>query len=157
WSAASMEGRGADAIAAAHQLDGQLPPEMLKAMPPIEFFSPTLLFAYVRFGRWSDALAVAKPSEEFSYGLAMWGHGHRLAPAATSKLDDADAALADLRRQAARVAPDRVLGDNQPAGPHLQLAENVLAADIATRRGRTDEAVRLLEAAVAIEDALPYT
>src|SRR5262249_50277952 len=70
---------------------------------------------------------------------------------------DAEASLAELRRLAATVPPDRQMGDNQPAGAHLQIAEDVLAADVAARRGHTDEAVRLLQDAVAAEDALPYT
>jgi len=52
---------------------------------------------------------------------------------------------------------DRVIGDNQPARRHLELAAAELGGEIAARRGRTDEAVKHLEAAVRLEDRLPYT
>ena len=157
WSAASMEGRSADAIKAATELGAQVEPEMLRAMPAMEYYAPTLLFAYVRFGRWKEILAAQRPSDDCPYSLAMWKHARGLALAATGKLDEAEQALAELRQAAARVPADRIIADNQPAGMHLALAERVLAADIAARRGPIDEAVRALEDAVRVEDRLPYT
>jgi tetratricopeptide (TPR) repeat protein len=157
WSAASMEGRSAEAIEAARHLGEHLEPEMLRQMPMIEYFVPTLLFAYVRFGRWDDILAAPRPTDEFAYSLAMWQHARGLALAATGKPADAETSLAELRRLAATVPADRIVADNQPAGMHLELAEKVLAGEIAARRDRTDEAVRVLTDAVQLEDRLPYT
>ena len=157
WSAASMEGRSADAIHAADQLAGHLEPEMLRAMPMIEYFSPTPLFARVRFGRWSQVLAAPAPPAEFPYSVAMWQYARGLALAATGKLVEAEAALSELRRAAALVPADRIVADNQPAAMHLALAEEILAAEIAERRGHTGEALRMLEDAVRDEDLLPYT
>jgi tetratricopeptide (TPR) repeat protein len=152
-----MEGRSAEAIEAARGLGEHVAPEMLRAMPMIEYFVPTLLFAYVRFGRWDDVLAAPRPPDEFAYSLAMWHHARGLALAATGKLADAETSLAELRRLAATVPSDRIVADNQPARMHLELAEKVLAGELAARRGRTDEAVRTLTDAVAVEDRLPYT
>src|SRR6185436_15195499 len=74
WSSANMEGRSADAIDAARGLDRQLAPEMFRQMPPMEYFAPTLAFAYVRFGKWEDLLALPRPADDFPYALAMWHH-----------------------------------------------------------------------------------
>ncbi len=157
WSAASMEGRSTAAIASAHSLVEHLTPEMLHEMPMLEYFAPTLLFAYVRFGRWDDVLAAPKPADDLVYALAMWHHARGLALVATGKLDDADGSLAELRRLAATVPASRIVADNQPARMQLELAEKVLAGELAARRGRTDDGVRLLTEAVDIEDRLPYT
>src|SRR6185503_17845342 len=157
WSSASMEGRSADAIDAARGLDAQLAPAMFRQMPTMEYFAPTLAFAYVRFGKWEDILALPRPADEFAYSLAMWHHARGLALAATGTLADAETSLAELRRLAATVPPDRIVADNQPATMHLELAEKVLAGEIAARRGRTDEAVRTLREGVEVEDRLPYT
>ena len=157
WSAASMEGRSAEAIEAARHLGEHVEPEMLRQMPMIEYFVPTLLFAYVRFGRWDDILAAPRPADEFAYSLAMWHHARGLALAATGKLADAEASLAELRRLAATVSRDRIVADNQPATMHLEVAEKVLAGEIAARRGLADEAIRLLQEGVQAEDRLPYT
>src|SRR6185295_16805789 len=56
WAAASMEGRSAEAIGAAHDLVGQLSPEMVRGMPPLEYFMPTYLFALARFARCQEIL-----------------------------------------------------------------------------------------------------
>jgi len=157
WSAASMEGRSADAIAAARGLDKQIETAMLVQMPAMEYFAPTLEFSLVRFGKWDEILAISKPPDDLAYSLAMWHHARGLALAATGKLDEADTSLAELRRLAATVPADRIIADNQPAAQHLVIAEKVLAGEIASRRGRGDEAVVLLTEGVAAEDALPYT
>src|SRR5262249_11038615 len=52
---------------------------------------------------------------------------------------------------------DRIIGDNQPAKRHLELAAAELGGEIAARRGKMDDAVKQLEAAVRLEDELPYT
>jgi tetratricopeptide (TPR) repeat protein len=152
-----MEGRSAEAIEAARGLGEHVEPEMLRQMPMIEYFVPTLLFAYVRFGRWDDVLVSPRPADEFPYSLAMWQHARGLALAATGKLGDAETSLAEIRRLAATVPGDRIVADNQPARMHLELAEKVLAGEIAARRGRTDDAVQILADAVQVEDRLPYT
>ena len=157
WSAASMEGRSADAIAAAKTLDAQVQPDALHHMPMLEYFAPTLEFSLVRFGKWDEVLAIPSPPDDLAYSLAMWHHARGLALAATGKLADADASLAELRRLAATVPADRIVADNQPAVQHLLIAEKVLAGEIAARRGRTDDAIVLLQEGVAAEDALPYT
>jgi tetratricopeptide (TPR) repeat protein len=157
WSSASMEGRSAEAIAAARELDGHLSPDVLRAMPMLEYYAPTSTLAFVRFGRWSDVLAAPEPAPEFAFLRGMWLHARGLALAATDRTAEAEAALAELERVAAAVPVERVVGDNQPAVVHLRLAAAVLGGEIAARRGRTDDALRALEEAARIEDRLPYT
>src|SRR5262249_56539686 len=115
WSSASMEGRSADAIEAARGLDKQLAPGMIAEMPSIEYFAPTLLFSYVRFGKWDDVLAAPRPADELPYSLAMWNHARGLALVAKGRLADAERALADLRAAAARRPAHRIVADNHPA------------------------------------------
>jgi tetratricopeptide (TPR) repeat protein len=157
WSAASMEGRSRDAIEAARGLDEEISPQMLGQMPTMEYFAPTLAFAYVRFGKWDQVLALPRPSDDLAYSAAMWHHARGLALASTGKPAAAKESLAELRRLAATVPPDRIVADNQPAAMHLRLAELVLAGEIEARLGHPAEAVRLLEEAVQVEDRLPYT
>jgi tetratricopeptide (TPR) repeat protein len=157
WSAASMEGRSAEAIAAASKLTAQITPDALRQMPMLELFAPTTLFALARFGRWNELLAVPAPGEEFQVYSGMWHYTRGLALAATGKVDEAGREQARVAKLAKAVAADRVIGDNQPAKRHLELAAVELAGEIAARRGRTDEAVKELQEAVRLEDQLPYT
>ena len=84
WAAASMEGRSADAIAAARDLVTQLDPEMMRAMPMLEYFAPTLSFALVRFGHWDEVLEVPAPPADLAYSTAMWSYARGVAFAATA-------------------------------------------------------------------------
>ena len=157
WSAASMEGRSAEAIAAASKLTAQVTPAALRQMPMLELFAPTTLFALARFGKWNQLLAVPAPGEEFQVYSGMWHYTRGLALAATGKVDEAAREQVRVAKLATAVAADRVIGDNQPAKRHLELAAAELAGEIAARRGRTDEAVKQLQEAVRLEDQLPYT
>jgi tetratricopeptide (TPR) repeat protein len=157
WSAASMEGRSAEAIAAANKLTAQLTPDVLRQMPMLELFAPTQLFALARFGKWDDVLAAPPPAEEFLVAAGMWHYTRGLALAATGRLDEAARERARVATLADATPADRVIGDNQPAKRHLELAAAELGGEIAARRGRTDEAVKHLEEAVRLEDRLPYT
>jgi tetratricopeptide (TPR) repeat protein len=157
WSAASMEGRSADALAAAQSLDKQIEPAMLHQMPTMEYFAPTLELAYVRFAKWDEILALPKPPDDLPYSVGMWEHARGLALVAKGRVGEAEAAHAELVRIAAATPADRIVADNQPAAQHLRLAADVLGAEIAARRGRTDDAVRTFEDAVRLEDTLPYT
>jgi len=157
WSAASMEGRSAEAIAAANKLTVQLTPDVLRQMPMLELFAPTPLLALARFGKWDDVLAAPPPAEEFVVAAGMSHYARGLALAATGKLDEAARERARVVTLADATPADRVIGDNQPARRHLELAAAELGGEIAARRGRTDEAVKHLEEAVRLEDRLPYT
>ena len=157
WSAASMEGRSAESIAAARKLAAQLSPEALREMPMLELFAPTPLFALARFGKWDEVLAAPAPGEEFQVASGMWHYTRGLALAATGKLDEAEREQEAVARLAARGAggPHH---RRQPAGEAASRARGGRARrrhrgpPRADRRGGAP-----LEEAVRLEDQLPYT
>ncbi|MGH7786797.1 MAG: tetratricopeptide repeat protein [Candidatus Binatia bacterium] len=156
WAAASMEGRSADAIGAARLLGTKVPPEMAREMPMVEYFMPTTYFALLRFGQWDAMLAEPAPPPDLLYLTAMWHYARGIAFAAQGRSGQADAELAAFEHVAAHIPPDRIVGDNQPAGGLLHLAAIALRGDIAARQGHFARAVPLLEEAVRLQDALPY-
>jgi len=157
WSAASMQGRSRDAIGAARDVGGAVQPEMLRAMPTLEYFAPTLVFGLARFGRWEDVLKEPAPGAEFVYATGMWHYARGLALAGTDRPDEAAGELAEVEHAARDTPIERIVADNQPARRLLELAAAVLAGDIAARRGDGETALRELRRAVVLEDALPYT
>jgi len=157
WAAASMEGRSEEAIRSGREVAGGVTEEMVREMPMVEYYAPTGYFALVRFGRWEDMLREPEPPETMPYVRGMWHYGRGLAFAATNRLDDADAEQARVAAAAAETPRDRIIGDNTPAAQVLQLASEVLAGEIAFRRGESDAAVRHLNEAVRMQDQLPYT
>jgi len=157
WAAASMEGRSADALQAAQAVAAQLSPDMLRAMPMVEAFDVTPLYALARFGQWNELLQQAAPAEEFNFSLAIWHYARGLALAATQQYDAAAQEQAAVAALAAEMPADRIVGDNTPAQALLRLAAITLAGELAARRGATDDAVRDLEEAVRVQDSLPYS
>jgi len=156
WSAASMQGRSRDAIGAARELGGAVQPEMMRSMPMLEYYSPTLVYGLARFGRWEDILKEPAPGDEFVYATGMWRYARGLALVATGRPDEAAGELAKVVSAAEATPIDRIVADNQPARRQLELAAAILSGDIAARRGDEDAALRELRRAVVLEDALPY-
>ena len=155
WSALTMMGREKEAIEAARQVESHVPVEMVRQIPPLEYFTPTLLYALARFGRWDDVLAQPRPEAELRYTTGMWHYTRGLAYSAKGKTADARAELDSLEAIIAATPADAMANLN-PVKSLLSIAERHLAADLAARAGRTDAAVKLLREAVALEDDLTY-
>ncbi|MBI3248300.1 MAG: hypothetical protein HYZ50_17475 [Deltaproteobacteria bacterium] len=155
WAAATLEGRSRESLQAARDFSAKLPPEMVRQMPMVEGLFPTYLFALVRFGKWQEILKQPAPPADLKYSTGMWHYARGWALAATKKLDQATAEQAKLEAIAAATPAEVRIMMNSGAAL-LNLASSVLAGEIAARRGQYDEAVRLLEAAVGMQDQLGY-
>jgi hypothetical protein len=154
WAAA-MAGRSAVVIKTARELEGKVPDETVKEVPPLEMFKPIPYFALALFGKWDDILNEPAPAVELKYTAGIWRYARGRALAATGKLDQAKAELDAVTKLAEEIQPDLVIGLNS-AKPLLQLAGKVLAGEIAAKEGRTDAAVKSLTEAIEIEDQLVY-
>jgi tetratricopeptide (TPR) repeat protein len=155
WLALSMEGRSREAIEAAQRLMALVPWDKARHEPAAEEFTPTLLFALTRFGRWQETLDVPEPPVELLYTTAIWHYARGLSHAALGRVDEAAAEHQRLARLVHDMPEDRMIGLSSIASLG-RIAEDVLAAELAARRGGTDEAVRLLRQAVSREDELRY-
>jgi tetratricopeptide (TPR) repeat protein len=155
WASATLEGRSQEALQAARDFSAKLPAEMVRQMPMVEGFYPTYLFALVRFGKWQEILQQPAPPADLQYSTGMWHYARGWAFAATKQLDKADAEHAKLAAIAAATPPEARIMMNSGAAL-LNLASNVLAGEIAAKRGHYDEAVQLLETAVSQQDNLGY-
>jgi tetratricopeptide (TPR) repeat protein len=153
---AMFAGRSEEAIRAAHQMEAQFPPEMVREMAAFMDGVISLPeFVLVRFGKWDEILKRPAPDPvlKASTGLWHWARGHAFA--ATAKLPEADAELAEVAKSAAELDEAAVVGFN-PAKAILGIASDMLGGDIALRRGQIDVAIHRLEAAVAGEDGTRY-
>jgi tetratricopeptide (TPR) repeat protein len=157
WQAASMDGRAVETIRAAREFAGSVPPAMLREMPDMETAPAAPLFALARFGRWEEILRQPSPPSELPYVTGAWRYARGLAFAATGRRAEAEGELAALRRIAGSVPADRTLAGFFKTKAMLDLAENVLAGEIAARSGQTDLAVSHFLAAVAEQDGHWFT
>ena len=160
WAAYAMDGRSAQAIAAARAAFpaacGNGPPDRSSAILQQYFVLPYL--ALVRFARWRDILDDTLPPDvREAYPLAMWHYARGTAFARTGRLDDARRELDTLDRLARDESLARVRIKNlNPAKALVRIAQLTLAADIARGEHRADDAITSLRRATAIEDSLAY-
>ncbi len=114
-------------------------------------------FAWVRFGRWDALLAEPAPAEDLVYPNGIWSYARGLAQVRTGDLDGAAASLQRLIEIAddPEMAATRLWEINTMA-QILAIAREVLSGELALARGESEPALRHLETAVELEDALTY-
>ena len=160
WAAASMEGRSAEALAAARAAFpaacGTGPRDRSTGILQHYFVLP--YFTLVRFGRWREILDETLPPDVGEpYPLAIWHYARGTAFARTGRIADARRELEAVNRYEsdAALARERIKNIN-PARTLVRIAHTTLAADIAAAEGRSGDSIALLEQATALEDSLAY-
>jgi tetratricopeptide (TPR) repeat protein len=156
WASLVMEGRNVEAMKAARDLTATITEEEARKDRGKELYLPTPIFSMIRFGRWEELLREPPPPKGLRLMEGMWRLGRGLALVATNRLPGAEGehvALAGLTKQIRR---DRTV-EEKTQRVLLKIAERVLSGEIAVRRQRYDDAIRLFEDAIKIEEALPYS
>jgi tetratricopeptide (TPR) repeat protein len=159
WFAASMQGRGARAIEAAQEVSRRVDPDKLRepGYGTLQHYYVLPLYAMTRFGRWTDILAQPKPAPDLRYPVGVWRYARGMALTRMGRIEAANLELGALRRLAADPALDAVtIWEINSTRALLGIAEEVLAGEIALRKGDPDAAIAHLREAVAREDALAY-
>lgn len=160
WFAASMEGNGAVARAAADATAERTDLQALMREPGfagLQHYWLTPWFDRVRFGRWDDIVDAPNPAPDLPYATAIWHYAQGMAAVRQGRSDAAYQHLAALRPLAADPAMDALLvWDRYPLAHAARIAERTLSAEVAASRGHHDEAVAALREAIAIEDGIPY-
>ncbi|MDA4107698.1 tetratricopeptide repeat protein [Mycolicibacterium holsaticum] len=159
---AMLEGNSRAAFAAADELAGQLTPQLLSIESPpmadwLEAFVPLGVHALVRFGRWDELIAHRLPHDLDLYcsTAATIHYGRGVAHAVKGNLAEAHTEHEAFLSAYARIPETRYLFNNTVIDI-LAIAAQMLAGEIAYREGEFDEAFARLEAAIALDDALPY-
>ena len=154
--ACMMEGRQAEALRAAQGMIAGVPADFLKTSGAIVDGLMTVdLEVLKRFGKWEDILRHAGPPKGLPVSNAMW-HFHRgVAQAALGHVDEAEREEAEFRK-AVKAVPEGTMMMINPAAKIFEIAQHVLAGEIAYRKGATDNAIKELQLGVAREDDLRY-
>jgi tetratricopeptide (TPR) repeat protein len=129
---------------------------MIPQMPMLEGFVPRPLFARLRFGKWNEILEQPAPAADLAYATGVWHYARGIACLRTGKLRGAEAELAALEKIQKALPPDRLSTQVNKGSQLLGIAAHTLAGEIDAKRGRYTQAVKQLEAAVKLEDALTY-
>ncbi len=151
----SMMGDYRDARRAVEQLEANVAP-YVKNLPPIESFLANYPMVLVRFHRWSEILsrrAVYPANTPITNAMWHWARG--MALASKGQAERARIELRSLRAARSRLQPDAQWGLNKSSDLY-EIAEQVLAARIASAKKNYRMAAHFLQKAVEIEDALAY-
>ena len=157
WLAASMEGRGAETVRAARDFAAAVPADLILQTSDMETVSAAPIVALVRFGRWDEVLALPAPDGKLPYTRGVWHYARGLAQSAKGQGSAAQGELADLTKIRDGVPAERTLAGFFKTREMLTLAAEVLAGELAARRGETDAAIRHLAEAVRIQDGHWFT
>jgi tetratricopeptide (TPR) repeat protein len=147
--AATMAGRGAQAVEAARSVVRSVPVDVAAVVPELQLLVPFSHLTLASFGRWDDVLAEPAPPASLRFPTAMVQYARGVALAAKGRMDESSVALDSLRAIAVGVT----------ASPHkevLQIAVHALIGEIHARRDQFAGAVDHFRAAMAIEDGLSY-
>ncbi|MDQ3257806.1 MAG: alpha/beta fold hydrolase, partial [Acidobacteriota bacterium] len=153
-SAHAMNGRYNDAIKTARELEANLKPH-LKAMPMLEMFMPYTTVTLVRFRRWDEMLNAPEPDRALNITTAFWHFGRGMAYARTNRVANAETELTKLRDKLQSTPADAPFGNSTARGV-LQVAEHLLAGNVAFARGDKKMALEHLRKGVESEDAVGY-
>lgn len=156
WQGLCMEGRSADAIKAAREVEAGVPPAAVRMMPPMEFWSPVVYYTFVRFGKWDEMLSEPAPPADLRFAKAMWHYGRALAEIAKGRLLDAAAERDSVAGIEAETPEDARIGAGNRTKGVLRVAERIASGKLVLAQRRPDDAIRILRDAVEAQDGLRY-
>jgi Flp pilus assembly protein TadD len=150
----TMEGRLADSLKAASQLEGNVGPAV-KEMHMLEGFLTVTPLIYVRFNRWDEIQKLRDADPAFPGLNAVVHFARGMAYASQGNLTKAESEQAAFTASVKSVSPRASFGLNR-ATTVLSIADRVLAARIASAKKDDKKATELLRQAVEVEDSLAY-
>jgi len=153
---AQMSGEAGIVIAAADKLAKNIPDEVAKAVPLVVPMKAAPYWSHAQFSDLATILALPEPSAELPYLQVAWRYARGVAFAQGGSPEAARTQLAAIERTLSQADYSAFTAWGIPAKDVGRIAAHVLRARIAQATNDLDGAVRELEAAVAIQDALPY-
>ena len=159
WASAMIEGRSDAALTAARRIVAQVPTDQLATFPFLEDFLVTPYYTHARFCNWDAILGEPQPPAPQRFTTAIWHYARSLAYANQGKHAQAEAEA----RAFGQLADDPTLASTGydtaggTAGDRLEVARHHLAGEMASVRGDPGAAIAEFEAAVKVQDSLPYS
>ncbi len=159
WFGANMGGQSKLAVEAGKKTRDSIPHEALQQLPFLQGFLVAHEYALVRFGQWDEILALQPLHYDslFTRGIRHYSRG--MAFAGKGQFDQAWEELDALERLAGSegLAKMPASFSANSAQDILRIAPEVLAGELAAKKGELDSAIAHLDKAVRLQDALIYT
>jgi tetratricopeptide (TPR) repeat protein len=156
WSA-MLQGRSAEALKQARKVNSKVPVDKDGvAAGMFGTFLAQPLYVMVRFGMWDTILAEPEPARGNKLTNGIWHYARGTALVHTGQVKKATRELNALRRLRKSLTAAEVSGFAS-SSTLLQIAEQLLAGDLAVADGRPMQGVAEMERAVRLEESLLYS
>ena len=154
-TAALMAGQGEAALGSAEKLAHLIPDDAAQAIPSAQPIKQAPYFIHAQFSDPQAILALFAPSEKLPFVVAAWRYARGIAFSLMEKPAEADQEANAIRNTLS--ADLSMLEEaNVPARDILEIAEKVVRAKAAVARGDMSAGRQLAEAAVNLQNKLPY-
>jgi hypothetical protein len=153
----ALEGRRDDSIRAGRKTAEVVTPEALKMMADAQWAKATPYLALARFGMWEEVLREPAPADEFLFIRVAYHYARGLAHARRKELKEAEAELSFLEKIVTdEVGVKKLQTPSFPGPAVVEVYRTLLAAEVAGAAGKQEELRKGLEAAIGLQDKLPY-
>ena len=153
---AQMSGEGPTAVEAAQKLGSVISSDAARAVLLLQPVKAAPYFAHAQFSDSAAVLALPDPGADFPYIRAAWRYARGIASVRRGNAEAAAKELAEIESITKTTDFKPFESWNIPAKDVTLIAAHVLRARMAQARKDLPGAVRDLEAAIALEDKLPY-
>jgi tetratricopeptide (TPR) repeat protein len=159
WATATMEGREDRSLEAAVNTAEIVDKKMMRepGFGTLQHYSVIPLYGYVRFGKWDEILRYPKPADDLLYPTGVWHYARGMSYLGTDSLARAKQELESLKAIASNETLNEVtIWDMNTTQELMQIASRVLEGEIFAQENKYDQAIAMLNEALAIEDNLQY-
>jgi tetratricopeptide (TPR) repeat protein len=153
---AQLSGEAQIVVGAASKLAANIPDDVAKAVPLVVPMKAGPYFAHAQFSDLPTVMTLADPGKDLPYLQVAWRYARGVAFAQSGNLEAARTQVAEIDRLVATTDYSAFTAWGIPAKDVGRIAAHVVRARIAQNAKDLDGAVKELQAAVAIQDTLPY-
>ncbi|HSH09009.1 MAG TPA: hypothetical protein VK995_01385 [Oceanipulchritudo sp.] len=154
--AAMMSGRFEEAMAAARDLERDMPEEPLKEYAGLmDGIMPSNFHTLVRFGKWEQILEEPAYKDYRLVSNAVRLYARSIACSSLGRTEQAREEMAAFK-QAMEAVPEDWLIFNNKVDQVLPIANAMIEGELLWREGKAEEAFARLRAGIEAEDALVY-
>jgi tetratricopeptide (TPR) repeat protein len=153
---AQMSGEAGIVLGAAAKLANNIPDAVAKAVPLVVPMKSGPYWAHAQFSDLPAILALPDPGNDLPYLQVAWRYARGVAFAQSGNLESARAQAAEIDRIIATADYSAFNAWGIPAKEVGRIAAHVVRARVSQNGKDLDGAIRELQAAVEIQDTLPY-
>jgi tetratricopeptide (TPR) repeat protein len=156
---AALEGKGRLALEGAWRMQEKLDTVIMReeGWGTVQHYYTIPYYIMVKFAMWDEILDTPLPAADLKYPNAVLHYARGLAYAGKGEFGQARKALQSVRALAtAEEIQSMTIWEINTVSDLIAIAEKVLNAEILIAEGHPEQAIPILEGAVAIEDGLNY-